>query len=87
MEFTKKRVTVKIELDNNSTYTSKVWEIFLNNLFVCFMEKDGILNEFNAFQSPDNDFICGGLTLTEAMESLERGLNNKSIKLVERPQI
>lgn len=82
LNFTKKRVT----LDENHT-PFKAWEISLDGKFICFIDNDTTLQEFQAFQTMDSDFICGGLTLTECLESLTRAIEQKSITLIERPKI
>ena len=63
-------------------YNEKVLNVYLNNKFVCYIAKCEVNLDYTAYKDIDTEQICGGLTLKECKESLNRILlTNKKVEI------
>lgn len=72
ISLTYKRSTNVIEMDDFISVEERVWNVYLNDVKIAFISRDCDLAENFVYVTNDNDYICGGLTLTEAKETLVR---------------
>lgn len=64
--------TIDLRAEGYGIIQQKVTDVFVNGEFRLFIEKDEVLKEYTAFEDNDSDLFCGGLTLKECKENVER---------------
>tara|TARA_R110001606_G_scaffold376_1_gene1541 strand:- start:184 stop:465 length:282 start_codon:yes stop_codon:yes gene_type:complete len=76
-----KRGVVKYSffLSNGTQYEveEEVYHVYQNETKIGFMSNDEDLKEWFFYKNIDSDYLCGGLTLKEAKESLSRCLSSE----------
>jgi hypothetical protein len=55
----------------------EVYHVYQNETKIGFMSNDEDLKEWFFYKNIDSDYLCGGLTLKEAKESLSRCLSSE----------
>mgnify|MGYP003113803405 CR=1 FL=1 len=55
----------------------KVYYVFKDKIKIGFISNDKVLNEWRFSKNIDSEFLCGGLTLKEAKESLNSCLSSE----------
>jgi hypothetical protein len=66
-------------------FNERVLNVNVDGKFVCYIQKCDVLNEYFAWRDAESDYICGGLTLKECKEVLERMIQSKD-KIYRFPQ-
>ena len=74
ISLTYKRGTNIIDMDDFGFchIEERVWNVYLNGVKLAFISRDCDLAENFVYVSNEDHYICGGLTLTEAKETLVR---------------
>ena len=66
-------------LSNGTQYQAEeeVYHVYQNETKIGFMSHDEDLKEWFFYKNIDSDYLCGGLTLKQAKESLNRCLSSE----------
>lgn len=65
--------------DEQNDVTMKVYKVLNNGEFFCYISKDTDLDHWDAFKTIDTEFICGGLTKKECLESVKRVIESERV--------